>query len=174
MRTISPRIQFLITAHVIRLSPRHFHLESFIICYCFQTRPRVPLPSSLGRGPTLILLGISTHFWLELVSCAGAVDIFMSHLGTFHPHKYYSCSRSLFGVVLLQPHPPATHPQSLAFTAIRQPDTPQDCWAFKSGETRKVRYCCRRNMWGKYQGIHQISKRQLHGCVPLPLHKHWQ
>lgn len=39
MRTISPRIQFLITAHVIRLIPRHFHLESFIICYCFQTRP---------------------------------------------------------------------------------------------------------------------------------------
>lgn len=86
-------------SHVcIRTQPLSGKLQACTLSFFLQV--------SLSRSLSLLLLErISTqHFMLRRVSCAGAVDIFMSLLGTFHPHKYYSWSRSLFGAAVRHTH----------------------------------------------------------------------
>lgn len=114
--------------------------QSFLLgsCCCFHLHTQTQPPSNLSlylalflslnlclthtlwSSFHLLLLRISTHFMLRRVSCAGAVDIFMSLLGTFHPHKYYSWSRSLFSAASTPVAAPALAPSILLSFQIAQ------------------------------------------------------
>jgi len=95
----------------------------------------------------------------------------MSLLGTFHPHKYYSCSRSLFSVA-----PPAPSANLLSsITHLHSHFGLLFCWAFKLHNTKSSLLCSTpRERWRRGQhvkknsiGIHQISASQQ--CL-LPSH----